>query len=140
MKLQPVDKNYATPQETALRTQWEKNLSAYKKPARPDALAPRNSGLLHSGKTTNSLGYLLYVDSKQVRMEGAGAIEFAWDDPEPLRKATLTLKTVAGFHVYYKHEGYWYGVPIHFNALADALPYLQSGNRVIVEYRITPKK
>lgn len=137
LKLEVVSKNFATDEEAKLRTQWEKDLSSYKRPARLDPLALRKSGLLCSGLTDCSLGYILYVDNVRVATMDAAAGELLFDDPEPMRGAMLHMKTGVGFHVYYKDSAYWYGVPKHFDTLAQAIPYLQGGNRVLIEYRKT---
>lgn len=137
MKLEPVEKRYAQPYEQALRAQWEKDLSSYKKPARTDPISGRSGHLLCSSETDTALGYILFVDGKIKSGSRSVEIEFLEDDPELMRKATLHMKTAEGFHVYYKHRGFWYGVPKHFDNLSDAMPYLQGGIRLIVEYRFT---
>jgi hypothetical protein len=127
---EPVDTRFATRVEAAARKQWEITL-VYTKP-KPTG---RNSSLLMSQDTHCSLGYILFEKGKEMVCNGAGAMEFLNDDPDPLRRGTLGAKTKAGFHVYYKDSVHWYGVPHHFDALWQAMPYLQGGNRVLVEYR-----
>lgn len=126
-------------EEIKLHEKWKKDPKSYQKPPRPDPLAPRVARLINVPNSEHSLSYVLFVDGKNVAAHASGAFEFLYDDPEPLRKAILHMKTKPGFHVYYKHGPYWYGVPQNFESLSAALPYLQNGNRVIVEYRFTKK-
>lgn len=127
-------------EEIALHAKWAKDPSSYKKPPRPDPLAPRVARLINVPNSEHSLSYVLFTDGKMSGSPGySGAYEFLWDDPEPLRKAILHMKTKPGFHVYYKNGPYWYGVPQHFDTLNDAIPYLQGGHRILVEYKFTKK-
>ena len=129
----PVDTRFATSTEAALRKRWNSNPLAYAKPK----TTTRKSSLLMSADTHCSLGYILFEKGQQLVCSGSGAMELLHDDPDPLRRGTLAAKTKSGFHVYYKDSAYWYGVPHHFDSLAQAMPYLQGGNRVLVEYRTT---
>lgn len=124
-------------EEIKLHEKWAKDPSSYKKPPRPDPLAPRVARLIHIPMSEHSLSYILFVDGKKIAGNASGAFEFLYDDPEPLRKAILAHKTKPGFHVYYKHGPYWYGVSKHFDDITGALPYLQGGHRVLVEYKFT---
>lgn len=130
----PVDTRHATKEEAATRAQWAKQ--GYVKPPH-DHTTPHKASLLCSANTTNSLGYILFRDGKRVVTTDATACEFIFDDPEPFRNATIPLKTAPGFHVYYKHGACWYGVPQHFDTLAQAMPYLQRGIRCLIEYQFT---
>lgn len=136
---EPVDTRFATPEESALRKKWNSNPASYVKPPAPKPDERRKAGLLFSGLTDTSLGYVLVCNGKIISCNGGGADELLNHDPDPIRRGTLTTKSKPGFHVYYKHDAYWYGVPHHFDNLTDALPYLQGGNRVIVEYQSTQK-
>lgn len=99
-------------------------------------LAPRVATLTNVPRTFG-LGYVLFKGGKRITTEGCPALEFIFDDPQsdPNRHAVLPLKTAPCFHVYYKHNSHWYGVPKNFLSIADAIPYLQTGNRVLVEYQ-----
>lgn len=131
-KLEPVDKNYCSPEEARLRLQWEKDLASYKKPAPSKT---RNATLLHSANTNCSLGYILFVRGVCNSIVSAAACELLFDDPDFERHATLACRPV-GFNVFYKdNHAFWYACPYHFKTLADVIPYLQGGNRVLIEYR-----
>lgn len=95
--------------------------------------------LLHAPDSTHCLGYVLYVNQTQVDVSQASAIEFLRDDAKvnKMRHLTLHLKRGTRFHVYYKHKAAWHGVPMNFQTLAEAMPYLQSGIRVLIEYQFT---
>lgn len=123
--------------QLALHKKWKDDSKSYEKPKRTDPNAPRVANLIHVPNCTHSLGYILFVDGTRTKISGSAAIEFVADDPESLRKSTLSTKSKAGFHIYYKHTDFWYGIPQHFTEFADAIPFLQGGNRVIVEYRFT---
>jgi len=132
-----VDTRHALPEEAKLRKQWRHDPKSYMKPPSPKPDEPRKSGLLYSGLTDVSLGYILFKDGQRISCNGGGANEFLNEDPDPARRGTLAAKGKPGFHVYYKHGAYWYGVPQHFSTLTEALPYLQGGNRVLVEYQFS---
>jgi hypothetical protein len=119
-----------------LHEEWKKKPETYAKPKRePDA--PKKANLIYVPMCSNALGYIQFIDSKRTDIRNSAAIEFLRDDPEQLRKATLALKLKPGFHVYYKDGDYWYAVPKHFDSIGETMPYLQSGIRVLVEYKFT---
>ncbi len=124
--------NRSNHDEVALHALWGRKPATYQKPS---STGKRESNLLQSPSTSVSLGYILFINGKRITMQGSAALEFVEDDPEPLRRDSLHMKVKPGFHVYYKDQQFWYGVPQHFDDLASAIPYLQSGNRVLVEYR-----
>lgn len=117
---------------------WKRNPASYDKP-KHDPLAPRVARLMHNADCISSLSYIVFLDGERIHTAESGGMEFIFDDPEPFRAAMLSKKIKAGFHVYYKHGSYWYGIPQHFDELHEAIPYLQSGHRVIIEYRFTKK-
>lgn len=119
-----------------LHEKWKRDPKSYQKPPPPaDLLAPRHAHLVHSQGIREELSFILFVDGKLVRQVGAASAEFLEMDPEAQRKAMVPVKSRPGFHVYYKQGAYWYGIPEHFPCLADAIPYLHSGLRVLIEYR-----
>lgn len=123
--------NHSNHDEVALHQLWEKRPITYQKPP-PTG---RKSTLLHVPTCHTSLGYILFINGKRITTMEATATELLFDDPEPIRRNSLHMKVKPGFHVYYKDTNYWYGVPKHFDTLAQTIPYLQSGNRILVEYR-----
>lgn len=116
-----------------LHAKWCKTPSTYVKPPH-DPLMPRKAILMNSPNCETSLGYILIQRQKIVVTHQAAACEFIHDDPEPLRQFAILRKPPC-FLVYYKHDNFWYGCSKHFPTLADAIPYLQSGIRVLIEIK-----
>jgi hypothetical protein len=119
-----------------LHDKWKKSPETYVKPP-GNPIAERKANLIHGTTIKDDMSYLLFVDGKLVRQVGSAGFEFLQMDPEPMRAATIAMKTKPGFHVYYKQGNFWYGIPQHFNGLADAIPYCFTGLRVLIEYRFT---
>jgi hypothetical protein len=119
-----------------LHEKWKKDPKSYVKPP-GNPLAERKANLIFGTTVRDAMSYILFVDGKVVRQVGSVGHEFLEMDPEPLRKATIAMKSRPGFHVYYKQGNFWYGIPVHFTSLADAIPYCFTGLRVLIEYRFT---
>lgn len=83
------------------------------------------------------LGYILFIKGKKSVSYGLAAREFYFDDPKqhPTRHAFLPIKTNTRFNVYYKHKGQWVAVTKNFQSLSETMPYLQTSERVLVEYQ-----
>ncbi len=105
-----------------------------------DHLAPRIADLLENEKCRKSLRYFLFVNGRLATGGKEAPFESGYKDPNPVRAQTISMKSRPGFHVYYKHGDKWCGVPIHFDSLGEAMPYLQDGHRVLIEYRFTQNK
>lgn len=123
--------------QVRLHEKWKKTPALYVKPPAPAPGEMRSANLINVPECRESLSYILFVDGVKVIEQGCGAHEFLRDDPEPLRAASLAMKSKPGFHVYYKHSAFWYGVTRHFDNLADAIQSIQTGLRVLIEYRFT---
>lgn len=121
-------------QQLAFHVKWRKDPKSYVKPTH-DPLAPRQAHLLHAPNENTSLGYILIENGKIISTMQAPACEFRFDDPEPSRSFVLTRREIKGFLVYYKHNEFWYSCQQVFPTLSDTIPYLQSGIRVLVEYK-----
>lgn len=115
-------------QQLALHTKWHKTPSTYVKPPHDPETC-----LINVPNATTVLGYVRIESGKIVSTCGSAACEFIQDDPEQLRQWALVRKP-QGFLVYYKHAEFWYATR-HFQTLADAIPYLQSGIRVLIEIK-----
>ena len=97
--------------------------------------------LTNSPLTANSLGYckFTYPERNPTNIIGAAALEFLHEDSKihALRHVTLPVKCKNyrhAFLVYYKSPKGWEAIPTPFTELHLAIPYLQSGNRVLIEY------
>lgn len=128
--------NHTDYAQVRLHEKWKKDPTTYVKPP-GDPNAPRHATLVHSQGVKDELSYILFVDGKLVQERGSAAAEFLEMDPEPLRKATVHMKSRPGFHVYYKQGPYWYGIKEHFVSLADTICYIHTGLRVLIEYRFS---
>lgn len=87
--------------------------------------------------THTTLGYILFQNGKRTHTFGVAAIEFLKDDPlaHPSRHSFLPCRTAPQFNVYSKTSTGWQSVEQNFTTLAEAIPYLQTGIRVLVEYQ-----
>lgn len=92
-------------------------------------LAPRDGNLLASKSTHTALGYAKYKGRALVEVHQSPAFEFVLDV-----NLISSVGFPKGFRVAYKHEEFWYVVEKHFETLASAMPYLQSGIRVLIEF------
>lgn len=93
--------------------------------------------LLKSPTTLHALGYILFVNNVRTVTQGEPALEFLHEDAakNPVRHSQIRTHNKAKFLVYYKHDKLgWEPAGKNFQTLADTIPYLQSGIRVLIEY------
>jgi hypothetical protein len=87
-----------------------------------------------SPDTHISLGYILIEKCKRTQTFGATATEFLASRTQTQIQLMLASQA-ARFHVFYLDTPYkWTPVTQNFSSFIDAVPYLQGGIRVLIEY------
>lgn len=96
--------------------------------------------LILDPKIHTALGYILYSRGVMVTMQEAAAIQFLEFAPQYTKN--IEHRYGARFNVYYLvAPKIWSAVRENFSTFVEAVPYLQKGVRVLIEYdnTIEPK-